>query len=364
MKGFRDSILEINENALRHNLNYFASKISKEAGLILVLKANSYGAGAVNIAQLFEEESHVEYYAVASISEGVELRNNEIKKPIMILSPEGSQFRTAINNQLESVIISVDHLKKYLQEVKPNEQIDVHLNFDSGMHRVGFKPNEINELTVLLNEHKNVTVASVFSHYSSSGDKQFDEFTKTQSDTFKTMYTELCLRLDYYPKTHQNNSDGIERFGQDGNNLHRLGIGLYGLSEENAKLQNIFTWKTKVSHIQWVEKGESVSYNRSWIAPKRSKIVSCFVGYADSLNRRLSNGKWAFKFGEKRIPIVGDICMDLTMLDASEIDVEIGDDLIILNSIKDIETMADQLNTISYEILTSFSPRTTRIYLG
>ena len=363
MAGFRDSLLEISENALLHNLSYFKNLINHSANLILVLKANSYGAGAINIARLFENEITIEYYAVASISEGIELRQAGVKKRIIILSPNTDRFSELTTHKLEPVIINSINLKRFITQLNTNKDYPAHLNFDTGMHRVGFRENEIEEVSRLLSETNCIKIATVFSHYSGSGSLVFDEFTREQSEKFNAMFNELNSFLTYQPKTHMNNSSGLERFSKDQNTLHRLGLGLYGHSVENEALNNVFVWKTKVAHIQWIEKGESVSYNRSWVAPKRSKIATVFVGYADGLNRRLSNGKWSLRIGDNLLPIVGSICMDLSMVDATDIDLKPGDTLTILNSLKDIKDMAKVLGTISYEIQTSISSRIERLYV-
>jgi len=363
MAGFRDSIVEISEAALLKNLEHFKGLIHKSSHLILVLKANSYGAGAIPVARLFENEERVEYYAVASIDEGIELRKAQIKKPIIILSPDADRFKEVLSNKLQPVITSPSNLKSCIRQLGSITNYPVHLNFDTGMHRVGFRSNEVNALIQLLHATNCIKIETVFSHYSGSGSAKFDAFTMEQAEEFNTMFSELTAHLDYQPKTHLNNSGGLERFNNDMNALHRLGVGLYGHSVEKSALQNVFAWKTKVAHIQWVEKGESVSYNRSWIAPKRSKIATVFVGYADGLNRRLSNGKWHLKSGNHALPIVGDICMDLCMVDATTVELEVGQELIILNTAKDIENMAETLGTISYEIQTSISSRVERSYV-
>jgi alanine racemase len=363
MAGFRDSIIEVNTSALVHNFNYFKGLVHPTSNLILVIKANSYGAGAIKVAQLFENEKRIEYYAVASISEGIELRNAGVNKPVIVLSPDSNRFQDIIDYRLEPVIFNLNVLSKFIAYNKSGKRYPIHLNFDTGMHRVGFKENEIGELVKLFRATECIKAATVFSHYSGSGNNVFDDFTKEQSGKFKRMLNELLPTLPYQPKTHLNNSGGVERFSKDENALHRLGIGLYGHTSTHQTLHNVIVWKTKVSHIQWVEKGESVSYNRSWKAPKRSKIATVFVGYADGLNRRLSNGKWSLTIDKYSLPIVGDICMDLTMVDATGVDLQVGDELHIIRTLQDIENMAKALETITYEVQTLISSRIERIYV-
>ncbi len=362
MGGFRNSILEINTSALIHNLSCFLNKIDARDNLILVLKANAYGAGAIEVARLFENEPRVEYYAVASISEGAELREAGILKRIIVLSPSFDELNLLTKHQLEPVIFNPNLLSQIALESQNSKPTNIHLNLDTGMHRVGFSKNELGELIRVLKSNSSIKVATAFSHYSASGRESFDEFSNLQSNAFSEMVTELTSALSYPIKTHLNNSGGIERFGNDGQPLHRLGIGLYGISSIAENLKSVFTWKVTVSHIQWVKKGESVSYNRSWVAPEKRKIATVFVGYADGLNRRLSNGKWALKFENNNLPIVGNICMDLCMVDATNCDIQLGDILTILNSIEDVNTLAAKLETISYEVFTSFSRSTKRVY--
>ncbi len=364
MTSYRDSIVQISEAALLQNLNFYKTTLTKTSKIILVLKANSYGAGCARVAELFKNEPTIEYYAVASVNEGIELRFIGITKAIMVLNMDIEEFKLAIKNNLEPVIISPAYVEKLIEVSNDYDQkIKIHINLDTGLHRVGFKPNEMEHLGKTLNSNPNLKVASVFSHYLGSGQTAYDYYSLKQLDEFKKTSNELITLIGYQPKLHVDNTGGAERFTNEKLDLHRIGIGLYGLSVSETKLQNVFTWKTTVAHIQIIEKDESVSYNRSWIAPKKSTIATVFVGYADGLNRRLSNGNWSFKKGRQQLPIVGDICMDLCMIDVTGVEIKIGDQLDILNSVEDIEHMANVLETISYEVLTSISPRIEREYV-
>lgn len=366
MAGFRDSIVEIKEEALQSNLAFFKSLLKPSQGIILVLKANSYGAGCTHVAHMFDNDSRVEFFAVASIDEGIELRVAGIRKRIMILNMDIDLFDHTMEYNLEPVIISQLHLERFLDELagRPNDKksLAIHVNFDTGMHRVGFNANEIKLLAETLNANPNLLVETVYSHYVNSGDSSYDDYSMQQLDNFTAWTKELIDLIGYRPKLHMANSGGAERFSNEGLDLVRIGIGLYGISVNDNKLENAFTWKAKVEHIQTLEKGESVSYNHHWTASKKSTIATVFVGYADGLNRRLSNGKWSLQKGENKLPIVGDICMDLCMVDATDVDINIGDELEILNSIDGIENMAESLETISYEVLTGISPRIQRDY--
>lgn len=363
MISYRDSVVEISEQGLLHNLEQYKNNLHKNQGIILVLKANAYGAGCIRVAELFESESSIQYYAVANIDEGLELRFSGIKKPIMVLNMDIDLFDQAHEFNLEPVLINMHCAQTLIKTLDgTTTKIKAHINFDTGMHRVGFKANELDELCALLQEYKNIEIGSIFSHYVGSGGPAFDGYSLEQLKELKAIATKFNKQLNTNALVHMANTAAAERFSNENLDLQRIGIGLYGISDFNLSLENVFTWKTKVAHIQVIEAGETVSYNRTWTAKRTSKIVTVFVGYADGLNRRLSNEKWSLKWNGKELPIVGDICMDLCMLDATGIDINLGDELTIINSTKDIKKMASILDTISYEIITSISARINRIY--
>jgi alanine racemase len=196
-----------------------------------------------------------------------------------------------------------------------------------------------------------------------SGDDKFDAFTKNQISTFETMTQQINSVLGYTPLKHILNSGGIERFPQAQFEMVRLGIGLYGMSANNAHLQNVYTWKTQIAQLKNIKKGESVSYNQSWTAKRDSVVATLFVGYGDGLNRGLGNENWSLKWKGKKVPIIGDICMDLCMVDVTDIDAKVGDELVIFDQQDEIYSMAQKLNTIHYEVFTNISKRVKRVYL-
>lgn len=364
MAGFRDSVVQIIEQSLLDNMSIYKQRLKNKQAIILILKANAYGAGCVRVAEIFESENAVEYYAVASIDEGLELRNAGIKKPIMILNMDIGLFDQAIDYNLEPVLINPAYTKALISVSRnTNKQINVHINLDTGMHRVGYKPDEIEFLGAQLNENPNLCVKSIFSHYVASGNEAFDYYSLKQLDEFNALAKSLTSIVKTDAKLHMANTGAAERFVHENLALQRIGIGMYGIAATHIHLENVFSWKTKVAHIQSIEPGETVSYNRTWTAERTSKIATVFVGYADGLNRKLSNGNWSLKWNGKALPIVGDICMDLCMIDATGYDVQIGDELTILGSIKDIRKMCGVIDTIPYEILTSISPRINRVYV-
>ncbi len=360
MKGQRNSVLLIDTKALKENLAFFKSCLNSNSKIILVLKANAYGIGAVQVATLFDGNDSVEYYAVATVGEGIELRLAGISKRIMVLTPSLEETQLLAAHKLEPVVFNTSYLQKLIADLTNSEVLPIHINLDTGMHRLGFTEVDIELLVDLLNNQP-IKIATVFSHYSASGSAHFDAFSQEQSEQFERLFTRLKNKLDYAPKCHQNNSFGIERFGSDGNALHRLGIGFFGISAKGATLSNVVTWKAPVIHIQTIKAGESVSYNRSWIANKTSTIATLPVGYADGLNRKLSNN-WSVEKNGAYFPIVGDICMDLTLIDVTNQQIKIGDELNIISDKNTVELMADKLNTISYEVFTSLSNKIKRVF--
>lgn len=362
----RQTILEIDLQALLKNYNYFKSLVLPETKFIMVIKAFAYGAGIKNIAKFIENEK-VEYLAVACIDEGVELKDAGIEQKIIIFNAEPEGFQKLIEYGLEPVIYDFESLNAFLEALKVfrsyYKPYPIHIKLDTGMHRLGFTEEQLPDLLQKLLDLEPVKVKTVFSHLVASGNVEFDGFTKKQVDLFEQMTGQMKAILGYSFQRHILNSGGIERFERAQFEAVRLGIGLYGFSAEEKGLQNVYSWKTRIAQIKHVPKGESVSYNRSWIAPRDSKIATVFVGYADGLNRGLGNSKWSMKWNKNAAPIVGDVCMDLCMLDVTDLSAEVGDEVIIFDSQKEVQEMAQILGTIHYEILTNISKRVKRVYL-
>ena len=362
----RQSVLEIDLSAILHNYQYFQSLVSESTKFVMVIKAFAYGAGIRHVAKLFEKEK-VEYLAVACIDEGVELKDSGIEHEIMILNPEQEGLQKLIEYGLEPVIYSIESLSVFLDSLKTfrsyHKPYPIHIKIDTGMHRLGFGEEELLELLEVLLDTEAVKVKSVFSHLAASGDENFDEYTKSQVSTFLKMTKQISEVLGYSIMRHILNSGGIERFPDAQFEMVRLGIGLYGMSSNNAQLENVYRWKTQISQIKKIKKGESVSYNRSWTAKRDSVIATLFIGYADGLNRGLGNENWHLKWKGIKVPIVGDICMDLCMVDITDIDAKVGDELVIFDHQDEINEMAEKLKTINYEVLTNISKRVRRAYI-
>ncbi len=364
-----ETILEINLNAMVHNLNHYRSLIKPTTKLMAMVKAFSYGSGSFEIANLLQFH-RADYLAVAYADEGVELRKAGITLPIMIMNPEESSFDAIIQNKLEPELYSFRILKKFYEatsryNLDTKEVFPIHIKIDTGMHRLGFEKQDLTELIAFLKGQKHLYIKSVFSHLAASDEAQHDDFTNNQIKLFSEMGKTIQAAFDYPVLLHILNSSGISRFPEAQFDMVRLGIGLYGISsekEEQKLLQNVGILKTIVSQIKNIPKGESIGYGRKAIAVKNMKIAIVPIGYADGLNRKLGNGVGKMLVGGQMAPIIGAVCMDMCMLDITDINIKEGDEVIIFSDNVSINTLADNLETIPYEILTSVSRRVKRVY--
>ena len=364
-----DTVLEINLNALVNNLNYFRKKLNPNTKIMAMVKAFSYGSGSFEIANILQFH-RIDYLAVAYADEGVELRKAGIKTPIMVMNPDEQSFDAIIKHNLEPEIYNFRSLS-LLEEatrtniIPDNKPVKVHVKVDTGMHRLGFNKDEIDPLIERLQKMKSIYVQSIFSHLASSEDPSDDAFTAIQIELFKHMAWRIMEHSDHYILMHILNSAGISRFPDAQFDMVRLGIGLYGVSsspEENEQLENVSTLKSTISQIKIIPAGETIGYNRRWKAEREMRIAIVPIGYADGLNRKLSNGVGRLFINHKPVPIVGNICMDMVMVDVTDIDVQEGDDVIIFGNEYPVSEMAKQLETIPYEVLTSISRRVKRVY--
>ena len=365
--------LEINLNALVNNLNVYKSYLQKNCGVIAMVKAFSYGSGSVEVASLLEKQ-HVDYLAVAYTDEGVELRKNGIKTPIMVMNPDAVDFDRMLENKLEPEIYSLkilNDLIKFLtakssELLKSSELFDIHIKVETGMNRLGFTENELDELISTLHLHKNIIVKTVFSHLAASEDAQLDTFTNEQIAVFGKLSEKLIAAFDYPVKKHLVNSSGILRFPNAHYDYVRLGIGLYGVDSSASiqdKLEPIGKLKTRVAQIKKVIKGETIGYSRNGIAAEDMKIGVLAIGYADGYDRRLGNGNGEVFIAGQRAKIIGNICMDMCMVDLTHIDeVHEGDECEIYGKEISIIEQAKRIGTISYELLTRISSRVKRLY--
>ncbi len=363
-----DTVLEINLNNLVHNLNYYRSKLQPGVGIMPMVKAFSYGSGSFEIANALQH-TRVNYFAVAYADEGVELRKNGIITPIMVMNPELQSFEQMLQYNLEPEIFSFSLLEQFANYVSVNNKqvtFPIHIKLDTGMHRLGFEEKDITSLIEKLKQYSFLQVKSIFSHLAASDDATLDDFTHLQINLFDKLSAQIMQTLSYPTLRHICNSGGISRFPEAHFNMVRLGIGLYGVgvnNEEQKHLLNVSSLKTTISQIRKIEVGETVGYSRKGKITKPTTIAVVPIGYADGLNRKLSNGIGHLYVKNKPSPIVGNICMDMCMIDITGINAKEGDEVIVFNSAETLQNLANTLGTISYEILTSVSARVKRVYL-
>jgi len=359
------TVFEINMSSFSHNLLYFKSFLKPETKIMAMVKAFSYGSGSFEIANFLQQEG-VDYLAVANVDEGIELRNGGITIPILILNPDTSNFEVFDKYLLEPEIYSFRILDEFYNTIKNNvyNRYPIHLKINTGMNRLGFSFSELAFLVEKLKKYDKIFVKSVFTHLVGSGDNQFDDFTLKQVEEFEKSTKFISDNLRYNFIRHILNSSGIERFYKYQYEMVRLGIGLYGVSSiDNKKLKHIGTLKTQILQIFDVAENETIGYNRVGVAKIKSKIATIPIGYADGLNRKLSNGIGKVLINNTLVPIIGNICMDLTMIDITSINANEGDEVIIFNDVLTIDEIANQLGTIPYEILTSIPQRVKRVYI-
>ena len=360
------TVLEINLNALSHNLNVYSRHLKPETKVMAMVKAAAYGSGSDEVARLLEFQN-VDYLAVAYTDEGVELRGAGVRLPILVLNPETASFDALIRQRLEPEIYSLEILRDFTKTLDYQEinSYPIHLNLNTGMNRLGFEETDIEELVHYLNKNKNVQVASVFSHLAGSDDAQFDEFTRQQITHFKFLYKKIKTKIGYAPMRHILNSGGIVRFPDEQMDMVRLGIGLYGIgcAEIQDELEVVSTLKAGISQIKTVHKNDTIGYNRAEKAAQDMRIATISIGYADGFLRHLGNGRGSVVIHGKTAPTVGNICMDMCMVNVTEIpEAKLGDEVIIFGKEKPVQVLANELQTIVYEVFTNISGRVKRIY--
>lgn len=364
-----ETVLEINLNSLIHNFNYFKSVLDPSTKTMAMVKAFSYGSGSFEIAHALQF-NRVDYLAVAYADEGIELRKAGINLPIMVMNPDEESFDGIIMHSLEPEIYSFRVLELLEKSIKKNllpsnKPVKIHLKIDTGMHRLGFCENEIDKLIQILSANPLIYVQSVFSHLAASDKAEHDDFTRQQINSFRTVSDKIKAKTNHPVLLHILNSGGIKRFPEARFDMVRLGISLYGISsnpEEKEKLQNVSTLKSIISQVKNIPAGETIGYNRSWKATSDMRLGIVPIGYADGLSRSLSNGKGKLMISNKKVSIVGDICMDMCMIDITDVSAEEGDEVLIFGKEYPIENIAGAMNTIPYEVMTGISRRVKRVY--
>ncbi len=362
------SRLELSLPACESNYRYFRNLLKPETKLLVLVKANAYGHGAVEFARLMEKEG-ADYLAVAYPVEGMELRAAGIHKPILVLTAGTDFFDEIIDNNLEPSIPNLCSLKEFCDVLERRDIKDypVHIKLDTGMHRLGFMTSELPELKEYLSATDRVRVKSIFSHLAAAEDPSNDAFTLGQVEMFRSNATALTDSLGYRPMWHILNSAGIERFPQYQFDMVRLGIGIYGISAlEGVKLEPVASFKCKILQIKHLKPEDgTIGYDRHGrIAPEGTTIATIPVGYADGIDRRLGCGNCSFLLNGKRVPTIGNICMDMCMLDITGVPAQVGDTVTIFGAEPTISEIADILGTIPYEIITSVPRRIERVVTG
>lgn len=361
-----ETVLEINLNAIIHNLNFYKARVKPETKIMVMVKAFGYGSGSYEIAKVLSHHN-VDYLGVAFADEGIALRNAGITTPIMVMNPENSAFNAMTAYNLEPEIYSARELRAFiaLARQKNLSGYPIHIKLDTGMHRLGFEENQLDELISLLKNNNFVTVKSIFSHLSSSDVPQYKDFTLQQIDKFEKRSQKLMQALSINPVRHILNTSGIYNYPDAQYDMVRLGIGLYGVGNdetERKNLHNVGTLKTVILQIKEIEPGESVGYSRKYIAKSSIKTATLPIGYADGIPRSWGNEKGYVLINNQKAVITGTISMDMMMVDVTDINCAEGDTAIIFGTEPSVVEMAEALGTIPYEVLTSISHRVKRVF--
>ncbi|MFA9188964.1 bifunctional UDP-N-acetylmuramoyl-tripeptide:D-alanyl-D-alanine ligase/alanine racemase [Flavobacterium sp. FBOR7N2.3] len=361
-----ETVLEINLNAISYNLNFFKSKLKPKVKIMLMVKAFGYGNGGLEIAKLLEHHK-VDYLGVAFADEGISLKNGGIKLPIMVLNPESTSFSAIIQHRLEPEIYSLKGLHAFLKIARQKnlQHFPIHIKLDTGMHRLGFEENTVDELIATLKGNSTVKVQSILSHMATSDDVKYYDFAQSQISLFDRLSSKIITELEIQPIRHILNTSGISNFPDTQFDMVRLGIGLYGVSNdanEQKYLENVGTLKSIISQIRIIPAGDSVGYGRRFMAEKETKVATIPIGYADGISRLWGNGVGYVNIKNQNATILGSVCMDMLMVDVTEIDCAEGDDVIIFGENPNVSFIAEKLNTIPYEILTSISQRVKRVF--
>lgn len=358
------TVLEINLDAISHNLNEFRRYLNPGTRIMAMVKAFAYGNGPAEIASLLEYQG-ISYLGVAYTDEGVELRKAGVNMPVMIMNPEVSSANTIIQNNLEPEIFSISSLEKFADSASKYGLYNypVHLKIDTGMHRLGFLPDDAVKAASRIKELPCLRIVSVFSHLAVSENPEFDNFTRRQVELFRTTSEKIRSIVGYSFLRHILNTSGIVRFPEYQFDMVRPGIGIYGAGNFTGLfLKQVSRFKTKISQVKKIPAGEPVGYGCADISHAERTIAILPVGYADGLNRRLGNRKGNLFIRGSRVPLIGNICMDMCMVDISGLEAAEGDEAEIFGNNITINEIAEQCDTIPYEILTSIPGRVKRVF--
>lgn len=368
MPNTQETVLEINLQALTHNFQYLKSKLKNNQKFLAVVKAFAYGSDSCIVSKHLEQLG-VDYLAVAYTHEGVALRNNGISIPILVLHPQPANFDALIAHCLEPNLYSFRVLTSFMEAASRKEQKNypVHLKFNTGLNRLGFGQRDITEICETISKNNTLRVHSIFSHLAASEDLSESAFSKDQILAFKEISNDITDCLGYTPIVHMCNTSGILNYPEAHFDMVRSGIGLYGFGnskEENKNLRPIASLKTTISQIHTIEKGETVGYNRAFKSPAKIRTATIPIGHADGLGRQYGNGKGFVWINNQKAFIIGNVCMDMTMVDVTEISCKEGDEVVIFDETHTAENLAESTNTISYELITSVSQRIKRSFVN
>jgi len=358
------TVLEVNLGALVHNLNVYNRLLAPGTKMMAMVKASGYGSGSAEVAKLLEFHQ-VDYLGVAYADEGIELRQAGVRLPILVLNPEPASFDALARYHLEPEVYSLSLLDELIRFAGKNREFPIHLKLDTGMHRLGFVPADLRALTERLRAHPNLRVRSVFSHLSASDAPAHDAFTHTQAAAFTAQYEPIAEALGYRPLRHIANTGGIARFPEYHFDMVRLGIGLYGVGAGalQEQLQVVNTLKATISQIKEIPPGDTVGYNRNGPVAQPSRIATISIGYADGLLRLAGNGRYSVLVHGRRAPTIGNVCMDMTMVDVTHIPAaREGDEVVLFGEQPSVSELAACLQTIPYEVFTNISERVKRVY--
>ena len=358
------TVLEIDAKAINHNLAYFKQKLNDATKILAVVKAFGYGSESTEIAKLLQDK--VDYFAVAYSNEGIILREAGIKTPILVLHPQVQNLKEIVKYRLEPNLYNFKILDAFLQlaDEEPLMNYPIHIKFNTGLNRLGFWHTDTPTLISQLKKSNNIKVESIFSHLAASEDSNEQEFTTGQINNFAYIVKQFYEHLGYEPMIHILNTSGIVNYPQAQFDMVRLGVGLYGFGnneQETAQLKNTHTLKSIISQIHIIQPGETVGYNRAFVANKATRSATIPIGHADGISRKLGNGEGFVIINNQPVPIIGNVCMDMIMVDVTKIECKEGDDVIIFNHQQHIEYIAHKCETIPYETLTAISQRVKRL---
>ncbi|NND34009.1 MAG: alanine racemase, partial [Saprospiraceae bacterium] len=359
------TVLEINLGALARNLKVFEQYlVDPEVKIMAMVKAAAYGSGSIEIAR-FLESRNLDYLAVAYIDEGVELRKAGIKTPILVLNADLHNLVMMVRYALEPEIFSIAQLETvaaYSDFHKIN--VSIHIKVETGMNRLGFSYADLESIVSILRRNKRISIKSIFSHLAASEDPSQDAFTLSQLDRFKAFADQLTIALPSRPLYHVANSSAIIRFPQSQFSMVRIGIGMYGIGmPAGMALENVHTLKSFISQIKLVDAGATIGYGRTGVVTEPRKIATIAIGYADGLIRKAGNGRYAVIVNDARAPIIGNICMDMTMIDVTGIEgVSVGSEVTVFGTNPTVSDLAHAAETIPYEVFTNLSSRIKRVY--